>query len=315
MNPAFSVIFFTTASGAGYGLLGLLGAGSFFAFLPADRALMIAASVTALLLITGGLLSSTFHLGHPERAWRAVSQWRTSWLSREGVSSLVTYIPATLFTYAWVFSDVDNSMVRLSGLATVVLAVITVFTTAMIYASLRSIHAWNNKWVPINYLLLALATGLILLNAFLAWFAADATRLTIVAIAVLAGSLVSKLLYWRFIDSSSSSSSNASAIGTRPGSTVKLTQSPHSQANYLQQEMVFVIARKHARKLRRIAILMTFVIPSVLLAATLFSNSKLTVACATLAVPVATIGILIERWLFFAEARHTVALYYGAQSA
>ncbi|MFT4565011.1 MAG: DMSO reductase anchor subunit [Gammaproteobacteria bacterium] len=315
MNPAFSVIFFTTASGAGYGLLGLLGAGAFFSFLPADRTLMISGSVTALVLITGGLLSSTFHLGHPERAWRAVTQWRTSWLSREGVCALLTYIPATLFVYAWAFLDVDNSAIRLSGLASVVLALITVFTTAMIYASLRSIHAWNNKWVPLNYLLLALATGLILLNAFLAWLGVDATRLTLVAIGVLAGSLSAKLLYWRFIDSSSSNSSNASAIGSAIGSTVKLTQSPHSQPNYLQQEMVFVIARKHAHKLRRISVVMTFVIPSLLLAATLYLNPNFTIVATTLTVPVATVGILIERWLFFAEAKHTVALYYNAQSA
>lgn len=276
---------------------------------------MIAASVTALLLITAGLLSSTFHLGHPERAWRAVSQWRTSWLSREGVCALLTYIPATLFIYAWAFLDVDNSVIRLSGLANVVLAAITVFTTAMIYASLRTVHAWNNKWVPLNYLLFSLATGLILLNAFLAWFGTQATSMSIAAIIILSVSLVTKLLYWRFIDHSTSSSSNASAIGAAPGSTVKLTQPPHSQANYLQQEMVFVIARKHARKLRRIAVVSTFVIPSLLLAATLLGNPKLNIICATLAVPFATIGILIERWLFFAEARHTVALYYGAQNA
>ena len=37
-----------------------------------------------------------------------------------------------------------------------------------------------------------------------------------------------------------------------------------------------------------------------------------------LAVPgalAASAGVLVERWLFFAEARHTVMLYYGAEAA
>ena len=34
-------------------------------------------------LASGGLIASTFHLGHPERAIKAFTQWRSSWLSRE----------------------------------------------------------------------------------------------------------------------------------------------------------------------------------------------------------------------------------------
>src|SRR5256885_1551665 len=102
MHPAFSVIIFTTASGAGYGLLALLGLGATLGLLPADFTFGLVAFGLALGLITGGLLSSTLHLGHPERAWRAFSQWRTSWLSREGVASVATYLPAGLFALGWV---------------------------------------------------------------------------------------------------------------------------------------------------------------------------------------------------------------------
>ena len=94
MHPAYSVIFFTTASGAGYGLLALLAAFGSAGALPPERWLGIVGIVGALALITFGLLSSTFHLGNPQRAWRAFSQWRTSWLSREGVASTLTYLPA-----------------------------------------------------------------------------------------------------------------------------------------------------------------------------------------------------------------------------
>ena len=102
MHPASSVIFFTVASGAGYGLLLLLGIGGALGWLPPDRWFGVAAFGLSLAAITFGLLSSTFHLGHPERAWRAVSQWRSSWLSREGLASLIAYFPAVVFAAGWI---------------------------------------------------------------------------------------------------------------------------------------------------------------------------------------------------------------------
>lgn len=106
MNPAYSVIVFTTASGAGYGLLAWL---AFWDLLGSSEGLddvFAAGLVIALVLISGGLLSSTFHLGRPERAWRALSQWRTSWLSREGILALATYPPAGVLLLEWAL-DVD----------------------------------------------------------------------------------------------------------------------------------------------------------------------------------------------------------------
>ncbi|MCA8929188.1 MAG: dimethyl sulfoxide reductase anchor subunit, partial [Alphaproteobacteria bacterium] len=94
MHPAVSIIFFTTASGAGYGLLALMGLFGAIGLLPADPWVGGFGLVLALVLVTAGLASSTYHLGHPERAWRALSQWKTSWLSREGVMAILTYLPA-----------------------------------------------------------------------------------------------------------------------------------------------------------------------------------------------------------------------------
>src|SRR3569833_1292825 len=103
MHPAFSVIFFTTASGAGYALLMLLGAFGALGVLPADPVLGVVGFGIGFVAVGAGLLASTFHLGHPERAWRAFSQWRSSWLSREGVLSLATFVPAGLQAVCWVF--------------------------------------------------------------------------------------------------------------------------------------------------------------------------------------------------------------------
>src|SRR5271163_1030965 len=106
MHPALSVILFTTASGAGYGLLMLLGLFGALGLLPATPGFGIVAFGLALGLISFGLLASTFHLGRPERAWRAFSQWRTSWLSREGVFSVLTFLPVAVFGIGWVFFGV-----------------------------------------------------------------------------------------------------------------------------------------------------------------------------------------------------------------
>src|SRR6516225_10243058 len=108
MHPAFSVIFFTSATGAGNGLLIVLGILGALGLLPHDRVLAATALCLALSLNVVGLVSSMFHLGRPERMWRAFSQWRSSWLSREAVASMLTFLPAVLFGLAWlVFDRVD----------------------------------------------------------------------------------------------------------------------------------------------------------------------------------------------------------------
>ena len=102
MHPALSVIFFTTLSGAGYGVLMWLGVLLVVEYFSDQRALgplpvvWAALLVVASVLIAIGLFSSMLHLGKPGRAWRAFSQWRTSWLSREGVMSVITYVPVAL---------------------------------------------------------------------------------------------------------------------------------------------------------------------------------------------------------------------------
>lgn len=311
MHPAFSVIFFTTASGAGYGLLALLGLGTVFGWLPRDETMITTAGVCALVLITAGLLSSTFHLGHPERAWRALTQWRSSWLSREGVMALLTYIPAVIFLGTVFLADTTSPLARIAGAMSALGAVVTVFTTAMIYGSLRSIAAWHNVWVPPVYLALAAASGMLLLTTFLVWFGGPAGAYPFACAALFVAALAVKLAYWRHIDHGNGGTTVTTAIGVDRKSRVKLTQAPHSQENYLQQEMGFKIARRHARKLRRIALAAGFVVP-VVLSLTLLFDAGITTRLTTLVAVLSTaVGLLIERWLFFAEAKHTVSLYYS----
>src|SRR5260370_11358365 len=115
MHPALSIVFFTTASGAGFALLLLIGLTVPLGLLPANGGFGFAVLATAFVLAAGGLVSSVFHLGRPERAWRAFSQWRSSWLSREGVMAGATFFPAALFAIGWIFFGATPRVVRLFG--------------------------------------------------------------------------------------------------------------------------------------------------------------------------------------------------------
>lgn len=309
MHPAFSVILFTTASGAGYGLLMLLGVLAPAGLVPTDRWFGFTAFTLALGLITGGLFSSMIHLGRPERAWRALSQWRTSWLSREGVASLATYIPAGLFGGLWVFFDHVNG---LAAIVTAAMAAVTVVCTAMIYASLKPIHQWSNSWVIPNYAALALMTGALWLNALICLWAAPQPWLSVFAGAAIVAGAWLKISYWNYIDRTRAASTPETATGLK--GKVRFLEAPHTEENYLLQEMGYRIARKHSARLRRISLALGFALPFLLTLLTLVAGGAVAMAAALLAAASAMIGVLVERWLFFAEAKHTVTLYYGAET-
>ena len=312
MHPSFSVIFFTTASGAGYGLLALLGVLAPPGIVPASELFGFIALALALGGVTAGLISSTFHLGRPERALRAFSQWRTSWLSREGVASVLTYVPAGLFGIFWVFFGRVSVVL---GVLSACGAVVTVFCTAMIYRSLKPVQRWHNGWVLPNYLALGLMNGALWLSLLLQVFDAARPETSWLAVAAVALAAVLKLGYWRFIDTTASTSTAGSATGLGALGTVRLFEAPHTSENYLLKEMGFRIARKHAAKLRRIALVLGFVVPFLLSLVPFAASGWPAILATLLAAVLATVGVLVERWLFFAEARHAVTLYYGQSTA
>ncbi|MFZ5789947.1 MAG: dimethyl sulfoxide reductase anchor subunit family protein [Pseudomonadota bacterium] len=315
MHPAFSVIVFTTASGAGYGLVALMGVLAALGRLPADRWFGLAGLGLGLAAVTFGLVSSTFHLGHPERAWRAISQWRSSWLSREGALAILTFVPAGLFALGWVLLADNGGVWAAFGLAAAAMAALTVACTGMIYASLKPIRRWANGWTVPNYLLLGLMSGALWLDAVAAAFGLELALPAMIALAAIVAAGAGKLGYWRFIDRSQSASTPESATGLGAFGKVRLLEAPHTNENYLLKEMGYRIARKHAAKLRRIAALLAFAVPLALTSSLFVLSSLPAIIAAVLAALSGTAGILIERWLFFAEARHAVTLYYGACEA
>ena len=317
MHPALSVIFFTTLSGAGYGLLFFV-AWHAFDGLSTARTLLVGIAI-ALVLSTIGLVSSLLHLGKPARAWRAFSQWRTSWLSREGVAAMGTFAVAVLLGIAllpgMIAGDAGGEIVslNLAGKAVALLAMLaalaTVYCTAMIYASLKPIPAWRHGLVPWVYGVFALFTGGLLFCAIATLLGRPMTNMAALAGILVAIALgVLKLKYWRDIDVPLPAT-RGDAIGL-PQRSATVFERPHTEANYLTREMGFVVARRHATWLRRLSVALFVALPVLLLLpAYVFVHADLA-PWFTAAALCAVAGAFVERWLFFAEAKHMVTLYY-----
>ncbi|TIT24574.1 MAG: dimethyl sulfoxide reductase anchor subunit [Mesorhizobium sp.] len=310
MHPAFSVVFFTTATGAGYGLLALLGVLAGQGFIPPDFWLGLTGMGLALGLISAGLLSSAGHLGRPERAWRAFSQWRSSWLSREGIASVATFVPAGLFGIGWVVLGRTSGWVAVAGLLAAIGAVATVCTTGMIYASLKPIAQWHSRFTLPAYLIFATMTGSVLLNALLQGFGVGSAAVLACALLATFAGWGWKLVTWRYNDRLEIPTTANTATGLA-GGTVRSIEWPHTEENYLLKEMGFRIARKHSAKLRQFTQVLAFALPALLLLAAFALPWPYAAASSMLAAIAQLAGMLVERWLFFAEAKHTVTLYYG----
>jgi DMSO reductase anchor subunit len=320
MHPALSVIFFTTLSGAGYGLMFLAAAGIALGRWPDGVANTVLPIATGAALAMLGLAASFAHLGQPQRAWRAFSQWRTSWLSREGVASAVTFVPAALVA-ALALVAPDAVAQRVAAALLAVGCIVTVFCTARIYSSLVTIRAWHNAYVLPAYLLFALFTGGLWLWTLASWGAIaeedpwlriglPAWLLGAVVLAAMTLAIV-KLYYWRHIDTAPLASTPESATGLGRYGTVAAFERPHTEESYITKEMGFVVARRHSARLRAIALLVGLAAPLAAMFVPMFRPHD-TPWVATLALIAGSIGVFVERWLFFAEAKHVVTLYYDS---
>ncbi|MDJ0638116.1 MAG: dimethyl sulfoxide reductase anchor subunit [Paracoccaceae bacterium] len=288
MHPAPSIILFTTLSGLGFGMLAFLSLD-----VPAPRGwTAFWFFLIAYALAIGGLLASTFHLGHPERALKAFTQWRSSWLSREAWLAVGTLVLMGLYAIGLVFFD---TRLRIFGIPGGLMAIATVVATSMIYAQMRTVPRWNHWSTPIVFLAYAIVGGALLTG-----------RVELVR-ALLPLLLILQVFAW--IDQDRHEKADDTNIATATGlgdrGRVHAFEAPHTGENYLTKEMVFRVGRKHAAVLKVAALLLAMILPTFLL----FLPFHHTLAA--LAVLLHLAGVLIQRWIFFAEARHVVSFYYG----
>lgn len=318
MHPAFSVIAFTVLSGAGLGALALcalldLGAVAEVLDPTQPRTLALVAAV-GLVLVAAGLFSSTLHLANPRNAWRSLARVRTSWLSREAAVALLLLPVAAAYTLALWRSW--NGARPLLALLVVLLAWAMLVCTAMIYASLKPIRHWHTGRVPLNYVLLGHASGALVLLALLRGDAPAARAAWIAAIALLAVAMAAKVEYWVFLRRGIGALTLERAIGVAEGvrppgparsvMAARLLDAGHSRGTFLTREFMTLVDPGRRAAVRALALGAGFVLPLLLLVL-----APRNAAAAVLALAACLLGLLAERWLFFAEARHTVRLYHG----
>ena len=319
MKPAFSVIFLTTLIGAGQGLfLAYFSAGGLVMLnilQPASSDHSDLAAGISFLLLVAGLLASFFHLGHPERAWRAAAMWRTSWLSREVIA--LPAAMATIFAYAVIrYAGLDFEVLTLGripvSLSTLVgfMAMLAIFAlficTAMIYASLKFLRQWHSPLTVLNFFLMGMASGFTLATVLavatgtgpFGYFSAMAIFLTLMA-------LISRLFSLSRNRNLRSPSTLQSAIGVHHPTIRQMAQGAMG-GSFNTRAFMHTYGPGVVRLGRRFFLIGGFVLPLLLL---ILSDADSLALCAA-ALLLQYLGLLTERWYFFIEAEHPQNVYY-----
>jgi DMSO reductase anchor subunit len=311
MNPALSVVVFTTAAGAAQGLVVALALAS-FAALPMGAAFVSDGLLVAIVLLVAGLAASFLHLGRPARAWRAAAMWRTSWLSRE-----VIVLPAFIALLAgwWLVSRGPRAPAAqlLLPLAAIAVAALLWYCTAMIYACLRFIEEWAQPLTLVNFVLLGLSSGLMLASA-LAALAGEHGALAAAAPAALVVTLVAwagRAAAWRRNAAIRHRSTLQSATGIRAPRLVQ-TSMGMSAGSFNTREFFHRASRAALARIKLLAVVAAFALPS-LLVALVAAGAAPDLACVA-ALIVQAPGLIADRWLFFAQAKHPQNLYYQVVS-
>ncbi len=322
MHPAFSVIFLTTLIGAGQGLflalflVQVLGVADTLA--PQDGVTFYAAgSLIALALLGGGLLASFFHLGHPERAWRSAAMWRTSWLSREVI--VLPAVMGAIFVYgvlhyfgieANIFSLSNPQLGALTfwvGVAGALLCVALFVCTGMIYACLKFIEEWHSPLTLINYTLLGSASGFALATAFSAYvapslvifFAWCSLALTLLALVFRVGSLVRNKRIRHM-------SNLQTAIGVKHSKIQQKAQGAMG-GSFNTREFFHGKSAAFLKSIKWIFLVLVFLVPMVVMLIAINMHAGALFVSVFL---IQYLGLIAERWFFFAQAKHPQNLYY-----
>lgn len=320
MNPAFSVIFLTTLIGVGQGFfLALFTVESYatLKLLPQQDHLSFYAlgSAISLAFLSSGLIASVFHLGHPERAWRAISQWKTSWLSREVIALPLMMGLVFLYGIAHFFNiEVDFlQLPELKGQLTLLLGILTTLVTfalfictGMVYAGIKFLQEWATPITVINYILLGGASGFCFATLFAAFQAPDLTLfyagwtliITMLAFVTRGFSLYRNARLKHI-------SNLQSAIGVRH-TQIKQKSMGFMGGSFNTREYFHGTTHLFLKSVKWIFLVLVFILPTVLIWMGWNGNKELLIA----AFVTQYLGLLFERWLFFAQANHPQNLYY-----
>jgi len=322
MHPAFSVIFLTTLIGAGQGLFLALFSSQIYSevnLLPSvgDTNFYGIGAAISLALLVGGLISSIFHLGHPERAWRSAARWKTSWLSREvialptAMAAVFAYGVIHLFGYdsvAYTHGAIELNTSLFVGIFGVIATFALFICTAMIYACIKFLQEWSSPLTVINYFLFGTASGFTLATALASYFDLQeqttflggwAIALTVLVFITRSASLIrnSRIKHKSTIQS---------AIGIRHSNIQQKSQGAMG-GSFNTREYFHGKTAMFLKSIKIVFMILVFPVPLILLTAAI-SNGNTEVLFAAFAIQY--IGLVAERWFFFAQANHPQNIYY-----
>jgi DMSO reductase anchor subunit len=311
MNPALSIIIFTTLAGAAQGLAvvlalsQLLGAGLDNAFVA--RSLWVA---VALAIVS--LVASFFHLGRPLRAWRAAMMWRTSWMSREVIVLPIFILLVGTWAGMLSFSARPGDVTALLPLAVIAVSALLWYCTAMIYACIRFIQEWAHPLTIVNYTVIGLASGLVLAGALgVAWGQPQfAAHLGAWAFAITTLAWLTRVMALRRNARLKPKSTLQSATGIKSNGIVQKSMGM-TGGSFNTREFFHHVSFAAFRRMKVIFQLFAFAVPLALVGFAVASGWS---AAWLIAVPIQLAGVLAERWFFFAQARHPQNLYYQVVS-
>ena len=321
MHPAFSIIFLTTLIGAGQGLFLALYSGQLYSvlkLLPGESpSFYVVGSLLCLVLLVAGLASSFFHLGRPERAWRSAARWRTSWMSREvivlpafmvsvAVWGLIHYLDwnPVLFTFS---KNIEVDVSLLVGAFASLFCFTLFLCTGMIYACIKMLQEWASPLTVINYTLLGGSSGFILATGFAAWQGSGMTSffggwsvvLTLLALLTRSASLFRNARL-------KPKSTLQTAIGIRHTDIQQKAQGAMG-GSFNTREYFHGATKRKYKSVKWTFLVLAFPLPLLLLSFGLGTHVMGLLVAAFL---VQYIGLLMERWFFFAQANHPQNLYY-----
>ena len=324
MHPAFSVIFLTTLIGAAQGLFLALVTGQVYSVFnlldPQSTGFYAGGGLLSLVLLGLGLIAAAFHLGKLEyfitRAWRGMSQWRTSWLSRELIVLPLFMVLVFLYTVAN-YLNMTETLFMLGGKlavdSTLLLAVIGAVVafalfvcTAMIYASVKFMQEWHSPLTVINYTLFGLASGFALAAAYAAsqgvalvgFFAGWAIIFTLMSAVTRFASLYRNARIEH-------KSTVQTALGIRH-TKIKQRSMGFMGGSFNTREFFHGASEGTYNMVRHFFIVAVFIVPVLLL----WTASVESAVLPTIAFVVQYLGLMAERWYFFADAKHPQNLYY-----
>lgn len=321
MNPAFSVIFLTTLIGVGQGLFVAMFAGqsiSALGFLPEQsNQFYVIGSFVVIVLLIAGLIASFFHLGHPERAWRSAAMWRTSWLSREVI--VLPLLMGTVFIYGlihyydWSLSDLGfakgftGDLSIIVGIGGIALTFALFICTGMIYACIKFLQEWSHPLTIINFTLFGLSSGF-LLATLIAQYSAPDFKTLFASCTLVLTLLVLVTRAWSLFRNARlrPKSTLQSAIGVRHGK-IQQKSMGFMGGSFNTRDFFHGVSPTFFKSIKWIFLLLVFPATTLLLLSGLMRESIVLLAAAF---AVQYLGLIAERWFFFAQANHPQNLYY-----